>query len=82
LLEKSKLPSLKITRLKTIVVETFKIIHKNQSVSKYLAALILFLFTNFRYTIRKFKSESMVTPRSLTLSSQVILFPFKLNVNL
>jgi hypothetical protein len=26
---KSKLPSLKIRRLKTIVVETFKIIHKN-----------------------------------------------------
>jgi hypothetical protein len=29
LLEKSKLPSLKIRRLKTIAVETFKIIHKN-----------------------------------------------------
>jgi hypothetical protein len=68
LLEKSKLPSLKIRRLKTIAVETFKIIHKNspsylhdlinikfqnynlrsqetavfQSVSKYLAALMLF----------------------------------------
>jgi hypothetical protein len=29
LLEKSKLPSLKIRRLKNIAVETFKIIHKN-----------------------------------------------------
>jgi hypothetical protein len=29
LLEKSKLPSLKIRRLKTIAVETLKIIHKN-----------------------------------------------------
>jgi hypothetical protein len=32
LLEKSKLPSLKIRRLKTIAVETFKIIHKNSLV--------------------------------------------------
>ena len=29
LLEKSKLPSLKIRKLKTIAVETFKMIHKN-----------------------------------------------------
>jgi hypothetical protein len=38
LLEKSKLPSLKIRILKTIAVETFKIIHKNSS--SYLHDLI------------------------------------------
>ena len=38
LLEKSKLPSLKIRRLITIVVETFKIIHKNNP--SYLHDLI------------------------------------------
>jgi hypothetical protein len=36
LLEKSKLPSLKIRRLKTIVVETFKIIHKNSPIYLHL----------------------------------------------
>ena len=37
LLKKSKLPSLKIRRLRTIAVETFKIIHKSPS---YLHDLI------------------------------------------
>jgi hypothetical protein len=38
LFEKSKLPSLKIRRLKTIAVETLKIIHKNSP--SYLHDLI------------------------------------------
>jgi hypothetical protein len=47
LLEKSKLPSLKITRLKTIVVETFKIIHKNSP--SYLHDLINIKLQNYNF---------------------------------
>jgi hypothetical protein len=47
LLEKSKLPSLKIRRLKTIVVETFKIIHKNSP--SYLHDLINIKLQNYNF---------------------------------
>ena len=45
MLEKSKLPSLKIRRLKTIAVETFKIINKNSP--SYLHDLINIKLQNY-----------------------------------
>ena len=51
LLKKSKLPSLKIRRLRTIAVETFKIIHK-QSPS-YLHDLISIKDQNIILVIKK-----------------------------
>jgi hypothetical protein len=39
LVKKSKLPSLKIRRLRTIAVETFKIIHKQSPSKGHLHAL-------------------------------------------
>ena len=47
LLEKSKLPSLKIKSLKTIAVETFKIIHKNSP--SYLHDLINIKLKNYNF---------------------------------
>jgi hypothetical protein len=56
LLEKSKLPSLKIRRLKTIAVETLKIIHKNSP--SYLHDLI-----NIKLQNHNFRSqETAVLP--------------------
>jgi hypothetical protein len=60
LLEKSKLPSLKIRRLKTIAVETLKIIHKNSP--SYLHDLI-----NIKLQNHNFRSqETAVLPRVST----------------
>jgi hypothetical protein len=60
LLEKSKLPSLKIRWLKTIAVETFKIIHKNSS--SYLHELI-----NIKLQNNNIRSqETAVLPRVRT----------------
>jgi hypothetical protein len=60
LLEKSKLPSLKIRRLKTIAVETFKIIHKNSP--SYLHDLINIILQNFNFR----SQETAVLPRVRT----------------
>jgi hypothetical protein len=60
LLNKSKLPSLKIRRLRTITVETFKIIHK-QSPS-YLHDLIS--IKNQKYNFRH--QDKAVLPRVRT----------------
>ena len=57
LLEKSKLPSLKIRRLKTIAVETFKIIHKNSP--SYLHDLINIKLKNYNFR----SQETAVLPR-------------------
>ena len=57
LLEKSKLPSLKIRRLKTIAVETFKIIHKNSP--SYLHDLINIKLQNYNFR----SQETAVLPR-------------------
>ena len=51
LLEKSKLPSLKIRRLKTIAVETFKIIHKSSP--SYLHDLINIKLQNYNFRSRE-----------------------------
>jgi hypothetical protein len=60
LLEKSKLPSLEIRRLKTIAVETLKIIHKNSP--SYLHDLI-----NIKLQNHNFRSqETAVLPRVST----------------
>ena len=59
LLEKSKLPSLKIRRLKTIAVETFKIIHKNSPSYLHLINIKLQNY-NFR------SQETAVLPRFRT----------------
>ena len=58
LLEKSKLPSFKIRRLKTIAVETFKIIHKNSPI--YLHDLINIKLQN--YNFRSQTQETAVLP--------------------
>jgi hypothetical protein len=58
LLEKSKLPSLKIRRLKTIAVETFKIIHKNSP--SYLHDLINIKLQNYNFR----SQETAVLPES------------------
>jgi hypothetical protein len=60
LLEKSKLPSLKIRRLKTIAVETFKIIHQNSP--SYLHDLINIKFQNYNFR----SQETAVLPRVRT----------------
>jgi hypothetical protein len=60
LLEKSKLPSLKIRRLKTIAVETFKIIHKNSP--SYLHDLINIKLQNYNFR----SQETAVLPRVRT----------------
>ena len=60
LFEKSKLPSLKIRRLKTIAVETFKIIHKNSP--SYLHDLINIILQNFNFR----SQETAVLPRVRT----------------
>ena len=59
LLEQSKLPSLKIRRLKTIAVETFKIIHKNSPSYLHLINIKLQNY-NFR------SQETAVLPRVRT----------------
>ena len=56
MLEKSKLPSLKIRRLKTIVVEPFRIIHKNSPSYLHLINIKLQNY-NFR------SQETAVLPR-------------------
>jgi hypothetical protein len=61
LLEKSKLPSLKIRWLKTIAVETFKIIHKKNSPS-YLHDLINIKLQNYNFR----SQETVVLPRVRT----------------
>ena len=58
LLEKSKLPSLKIRRLKTIAVETLKIIHKNSP--SYLHDLINIKLQNYNFR----SQETAVLPES------------------
>ena len=60
LLEKSKLPSLKIRRLKTIAIETFKIIHKNSQ--SYLHDLINIKLQNYNFR----SQETAVLPRVRT----------------
>ena len=60
LLEKSKLPSLKIRRLKTIAIETFKIIHKKSP--SYLHDLINIKLQNYNFR----SHETAVLPRVRT----------------
>jgi hypothetical protein len=60
LLEKSKLPSLKIRRLKTIAVEIFKILHKNNP--SYLHDLINIKLQNYNFR----SQETAVLPRVRT----------------
>jgi hypothetical protein len=60
LLEKSKLPSLKIRRLKTIAIETFKIIHKKSP--SYLHDLINIKLQNYNFR----SQETAVLPRVRT----------------
>ena len=60
MLEKSKLPSLKIRRLKTIAIETFKIIHKNSP--SYLHDLINIKLQNYNFR----SQETAVLPRVRT----------------
>jgi hypothetical protein len=70
LLEKSKLPSLKIGRLITIAVETFKIIHKNSP--SYLHDFnIKFQNYNFR------SQETAVLPGVRTTRHGLKSFPYK-----
>jgi hypothetical protein len=71
LLEKSKLPSLKIRRLKTIAVETFKIIHKNSP--SYLHDLINIKLQN--YNLRS--QETAVLPRVRNTRYDLKSFPYK-----
>jgi hypothetical protein len=61
MLEKSKLPSLKIRRLKTIAVETFKIIHKNSP--SYLHDLINIKLQN--YNLRSQETANKMIIKSL-----------------
>jgi hypothetical protein len=69
LLEKSKLPSLKIGRLITIAVETFKIIHKNSP--SYLHDFnIKFQNYNFR------SQETAVLPGVRTTRHGLKSFPY------
>jgi hypothetical protein len=57
LLEKSKLPSLKIRRLKTIAVETFKIIHKSSP--SYLHDLINIKLQNYNFRSREIRIRTI-----------------------
>jgi hypothetical protein len=47
LLQKSKLPSLKIRRIRTIAIETFKIIHRKSPQYLLLNYLIISRYNNF-----------------------------------
>jgi hypothetical protein len=59
LLEKSKLPSLKIRRLKTIAVETFKIIHKSSPSYMYLHDLINIKLQNYNFRSREIRIRTI-----------------------